>query len=92
MNEQLKTQILAAAKEADLSFRDAIKLRLLMRFAPDRLAEVLADTAIEAGKLPPSAKQDDAATLHAAEIDWEALAAFIKEILPVVLELIKLFI
>lgn len=79
--------ILDAARDADLNVRQRVKLRLVLRFAEAQLASELFSQAQVEGEIPVSASIDDAV----GAVDWEALAKFIKEVLPVILEVIKLF-
>lgn len=76
-----------ASKEASLGLRERVKLRLVMACCPEKLeAELFAQAKAE-GKIPAAAGLDD----DYGEIDWEALALFIKEVLPAVLQIIQLF-
>lgn len=79
--------ILDAADEADLNLRERVKLRIVLRRKPDLLADEIFNQAQVEGRIPLSAKINDPVGVG----DWEALAKFIKEILPVILQIISLF-
>lgn len=79
--------ILEAADEADLNLRERVKLRIVLRRKPDLLADEIFNQAQVEGRIPLSAKIND----PVGAVDWEALAKFIKEILPVILQIISLF-
>lgn len=76
-----------AANSADLNVRERIKLRMVMRFRPEVLERELFNQAQAEGVLPVTASLDE----PVGTIDWEALAAFIKEVLPAILQIISLF-
>lgn len=86
-NKTFRQVILDAAKEVNLNLRDRLKLRAVLRLAPGRLEkELLAHAQVE-GVVPVSAKLDD----EVGAVDWAALAEFIKEVLPAILQIISLF-
>ena len=81
--------VLEASKDAELNLRERLKLRIVLRLRPDLIENELLKAAIAEGIMPLNSTVDsDAAT---ATIDWDALLAFIKELLPLILELIKMF-
>lgn len=81
MEEPFRRVVIQAAREGDLTLRQRVQLRLVMRYDPERLKAELLDQAVAEGKVASGS----------GSIDWDALAAFIKEVLPAVLQLIKLF-
>jgi len=76
-----------AARGAKLSIRDRIKLRIVMRVSPERLEQELFNHAQVEGLIPVSATIDS----EVGAVDWAALAEFIKEVLPAILQIISLF-
>ena len=92
MNTFQKT-VRDAASEANLSVRERVKLRLVLRFAPDRLEQEILNQAQVEGVMPANLTlammAEDSAQVTA--IDWKALAEFIKEVLPAILQIIALF-
>lgn len=84
-----KQAVLEAAQDADLNLRERFKLRIVLRRRPELLENELLKAAVAEGIMPVSSTVDsDAAT---ASIDWDALLNFIKELLPVILQIISLF-
>jgi hypothetical protein len=81
--------VLEASKDADLNLRERFKLRVLLNRRPELLESELLKAAMAEGVMPLNSTVDsDAAT---ANIDWDALLNFIKELLPVILQIISLF-
>jgi hypothetical protein len=76
-----------ASREANLSVRDRLKLRIVMRVAPERLEQELFNHAQVEGFIPVNATMDN----EVGAVDWAALAEFIKEVLPAILQIISLF-
>jgi hypothetical protein len=79
--------ILDAAKDGNLNMRERAKLRIILRLAPERLAQELFNQAQAEGAIPVTATIDG----DVGAVDWAALAAFIKEVLPAILQIISLF-
>jgi hypothetical protein len=71
-----------AAKDKEISRLDVFKLRLatMNRGTLERLHQATAEHVLSEGKFASY-----------SAIDWNQLLAFIKELLPIILELIKLF-
>jgi hypothetical protein len=90
--DEMKTfrqAVLEASKDVDLNLRQRFKLRVVLRLRPELLESELLKAAVAEGIMPLNSTVDsDAAT---ANIDWDALLKFIKELLPVILEIISLF-
>ena len=80
-----------AVSESDLGLRDRVKLRLVLRFREAALQQEIFNQAQVEGLIPVAAAIDDHAGGEVAAIDWEGLAAFIKEVLPAILQIIQLW-
>lgn len=92
MEKTFRQVVREAAEQADLSVRDRVKLRLVMRLNPARLESEIFNQAQVEGVVPANvslAALNDKST--AAAVDWAALAEFIKEVLPAILQIISLF-
>ena len=87
--KNFREQILEVARDANLSRRDKVKLRIVLRFKPELLATEIMNQAQAAGVVPVTATLDSSTDV--AEFDFAAFADFIKEILPTILQLITLF-
>ena len=86
--------ILAAARSADLAFADRVKLRIILRRDPERLAKEVLEQAKAEGVLP------DGLTLTSVGADvgapaWEAFfrsfGDFVAKVLPLILQILPLF-
>ena len=86
--------ILEAARNADLAFGDRVKLRIILRRDPERLANEILEQAKAEGVLP------DGLTLTSvgADVgapDWEAFflsfGDFVAKVLPLILQILPLF-
>lgn len=92
MEKTFRQVVREAADQADLSVRDRVKLRLVMRLNPAKLeAEIFNQAQVE-GVVPANvslAALNDKSSV--AAVDWAALAEFIKEVLPAILQIISLF-
>lgn len=86
MDKTLRQIIRESIREQDLSVRDRVKLRMIMRWKPDVLERELFNHVQAEGLVAASVSIDDVAA-----VDWKAIAEFIKEILPAVLQIIQLF-
>ena len=81
-----------AAEQADLTTADRVRLRMVMRFRPTRLEQEILNQAQVEGIVPASLTLAAINSADAtAQIDWAALAEFIKEVLPAILQIISLF-
>lgn len=85
-DQQFRRVLIKAAeqsfREGELSRVDLLRLRVAS-LSPTKLQQMqtaCAEQAVQEGK-----------AVSIAAIDWEKLAAFIKEILPVIIEIVKLF-
>lgn len=85
-DQQFRRVLIKAAeqsfREGELSRVDLLRLRVAS-LSPAKLQQMqtaCAEQAVQEGK-----------AVSIAAIDWEKLAAFIKEILPVIIEIVKLF-
>ena len=87
--KNFREQILEVARDANLSTREEVKLRILLRFKLEMLVTEIMDQAQAAGVVPLTATLDSSTDV--AEFDFAAFADFIKEILPTILQLITLF-
>ena len=87
--KNFREQILEVARDANLSTREEVKLRILLRFKRELLVTEIMDQAQAAGVVPLTATLDSSTDV--AEFDFAAFADFIKEILPTILQLISLF-
>jgi hypothetical protein len=86
-NKTFRRVILDAAQESNLNLRERLKLRSVLRLAPGRLEKELLNQAQVEGVIPVGVALDD----ELGAVDWKALAEFIKEVLPAVLQIISLF-
>jgi predicted metal-dependent RNase len=82
-----RSVIRECAKEGDLNLAQRAKLRIILRLRPDVLEREIFNQAQVEGVIPTSAMLDD----DLGSVDWAALAEFIKEILPAILQIISLF-
>lgn len=76
-----------ARAEGQLSWGQAFRLKVAAR-NPSRVAEIkqaIADSAVDEGKYK------SAASIMAPGFDWNSLLAFIKELLPLILQIISIF-
>lgn len=87
--------ILDAARDADLSLGLRVKLRIALRRAPDELAREIFEQAKAEGILPAACKLDDVAGKVVGAPDWQAFFAafgdFIAKVLPLILQVLPLF-
>lgn len=85
----LREAIREAAKDREtaLNLRERVKLRIVLRRKPELLEREILNHAQVEGVLPTSATLDD----DVGAVDWDALLNFIKEVLPIILQLIQLF-
>lgn len=96
MEKTFRQIVREAADQADLSVRDRVKLRLVMRLNPAKLESEIFNQAQVEGVVPANVSlaalnDKSAAAAAAAAVDWAALAEFIKEVLPAILQIISLF-
>lgn len=75
--------------EVELSLRDRVKLRIVLRCKEKELAEELLAQAQVEGIVPVSVGLDEPG--GTAAIDWDAFGDFIVKVLPAVLQIIQLF-
>ena len=84
MRRQFRRVLFQAVRESeDLTLREKRRIRAFARIYPGglrTLEEFAIDEAIEQSKLPE--------TQLGENIDWDALLEFLKELLPIILEII----
>lgn len=87
--------ILEAARKADLPFGLRVKLRIALRTKADELAREVLEQAKAEGVLPVSCNLDDVAGKVVGAPDWEkffaAFGDFIAKVLPLILQVLPLF-
>lgn len=97
MSEQatFRQLIIAKAREADLPFGQRVKLRIVLRLKPDELAKEIFEQAKAEGILPVSCNIDDIASVSVGAPDWraffESFGDFIVKVLPLILQILPLF-
>ncbi len=86
--------ILEAARNADLAFGDRVKLRIILRRDPDRLAKEILEQAKAEGVLPDTLSLASVGA-DAGAPDWEAFfrsfGDFVVKVLPLILQILPLF-
>lgn len=86
--------ILEAARNADLAFGDRVKLRIILRRDPERLAKEVLEQAKAEGLLPGGLSLASVGA-DAGAPDWEAffrsLGDFVAKVLPLILQILPLF-
>lgn len=83
----LEAAAVKAWKEGEITRWELAKVRMAIAFRPDALVEIQAsvtDDAVAAGKMKP-------ADAKAAAFDWSSLLEFIKQLLPLILQIISIF-
>lgn len=96
MNEKstLRQLILGAARDADLAFGDRVKLRIILRRDPERLAKEILEQAKAEGVLPDGLGLVSIGADVGAP-DWEAFfrsfGDFVVKVLPLILQILPLF-
>jgi len=89
-----KELIIAKAREADLGFADRVKLRIALRRDPEGLAKEILEQAKAEGILADSVSLDSTGADVGAP-DWEKFFAsfgdFIAKVLPLILQILPLF-
>ena len=92
MDKNFRQVVREAADQADLNIAERVKLRLVLRVRPQKLEQEILNQAQVEGIVPTNLTlammSDPNAT---AAVDWAALAEFIKEVLPAILQIISLF-
>lgn len=86
----IRKAINSAISTSDLTVLEKVKLRLAMLFPKlrDQIEAVLVEELTAANMLPSGTTADQPI---GTSVDWAAIAAFLKEIMPLILTLIKLF-
>lgn len=87
--------ILEKAREADLPFGQRVKLRIVLRVKPDELAKEILEQAKAEGVVPATCQLGDVASESVGAPDWEkffsAFGDFIVKVLPLILQILPLF-
>jgi hypothetical protein len=79
---EFKRVMFEAIQNSDVSVRDKMRLRMAVRFNPQRIAEIVHEEALIDGCC---------STEDLAAVDWDALLAFIEKLIPLILQIISLF-
>lgn len=94
VSRNFKVVLQRAAEEAfeggEINRWELARIRLAIAFRPRAVAEVqgcVIDEACQAGKMT----RDAAAAADGDGFDWNALLEFIRNLLPLILEIIKIF-
>lgn len=95
--ESFRRELISAAKKAaakgDISRRDLIKLRIAS-FSPafvERAEELCLVQMAMSGEDSDALPLDDDGNIVKTAIDWEAFAAFLEKILPLILQILAAF-
>lgn len=95
MNQTFRELILAKAREADLPFPQRVKLRIILRRNPDMLAKEILEQGKAEGIVPATASLSDVAVNTVGAPDWEgffqSFGDFVVKILPLILQVLPLF-
>lgn len=87
--------IIAEARKANLGFSDRIKLRIVLRRDPEGLAKEILEQAKAEGIVPDTASLTGIAGDTVGAPDWAAFFAsfgdFIAKVLPLILQILPLF-
>jgi hypothetical protein len=94
VSRNFKTALANAAEQAcstgEITRWELARIRLVITFRPRALAEVqgcVIDEGCKAGKILPQAAE----AAQSDGFDWNALLEFIRNLLPLILEIIKIF-